>query len=177
MGKKKESKNRINKEISQFGKIHTVRLVGENVEAGIYDLNFAIKLAEDQGLDLVEISNGGNPPVCKVVDYQKYLYEQKKKEKENSKKQKTQKMKEIQLTPNTDDHDFNFKVRHAERFIKEDGDKVKLVVLFKGREITFTEKGQLILLKFADRLSEFATPEKMPNLEGRKMIMILKPKK
>jgi translation initiation factor IF-3 len=173
MGKKNQ-KNRINIEISQFGKVKSVRLVGENVDNGIYDLNYAIKLAEDQGVDLVEI-NSQSTPICRIVDYNKFLYEQNKKAKDNAKNQKKQEVKELRFTPNTDDHDFNFKRNNAESFLKK-GDKVKAVVFFKGREITFKEKGELMLLKFADELKEIAIPERLPILEGMKMIMILKPK-
>jgi translation initiation factor IF-3 len=124
------------------------------------------------GLDLVEISPNANPPVCKIIDYNKFLYEKKKKEKEI--KQKTQKtvIKEIRFTPNTDDHDFDFKANHAEKFIKE-GSKVKAFVQFRGRNIMFKERGELILLKLAERLKEVAQVEKMPTLEGRRMIMFL----
>ena len=173
---KKNNEIRINKQISQFGKVTTVRLVGENVETGVYDLKYALHLAEELGEDLVEISSNSGVPICKIVDYNKYLYEKKKKEKDNIKKVIKQEIKELRFTPNTDDHDFDFKCKHAENFIAE-GNKVKAVVIFKGREIFFKEKGQIILLKFADILKDIAVPESLPKLEGKKMMMILKPKK
>ena len=150
-----------------------VRLVGDNIpELGVYSTEKARELAREMGLDLVEISPNANPPVCKIIDYNKFLYEKKKKEKEI--KQKTQKtvIKEIRFTPNTDDHDFDFKANHAEKFIKE-GSKVKAFVQFRGRNIMFKERGELILLKLAERLKEVAQVEKMPTLEGRRMIMFL----
>lgn len=157
-------------------RVPEVRLVGDNVpEQGVYSTDKARELADEQGLDLVEISPSANPPVCKVIDYNKFLYEKKKKEKEI--KNKTQKtvIKEIRFTPNTDDHDFNFKANHAEGFIN-DGAKVKAFVHFKGRNIMFKERGELILLKLAERLKEIAMVEKMPKLEGKRMIMYLAPK-
>ena len=172
---KDKKKNRINEEISQWGKITSVRLVGENVNNGVYDLKYALNLAKELCLDLVEISNSGLS-VCKVVDYQKFLYEQKQKAKLSSKNQKQQETKELRFTPNTDEHDFNTKMRHAEEFLKK-GDKVKATVFFKGREITFKEKGEILMLRFAEALKEVSTPEHLPKLKGHKMILILKPKK
>jgi translation initiation factor IF-3 len=153
-----------------------VRLVGENVEDGIFPLREAINIAEEIGLDLVEISPTANPPVCKVIDYKKFIYDRKKKQKEI--KAKTQKVivKEIRLGPHTDDHDFNFKLRHAEKFLKE-GAKVKVDVFFKGRSIVYKDKGSIILLRFAQELEEVGKVEQMPKLEGKRMIMILSPKK
>lgn len=153
-----------------------VRLVGENVENGIYQVREAIKMAEEQELDLVEISPTANPPVCKIIDYKKFIYDRKKKQKEI--KAKTQKVvvKEIRLGPHTDDHDFNFKLRHAEKFLKE-GAKVKVDVFFKGRTIVYKDDGKIMLLRFAQELEEFGKVEKMPLLEGKRMIMILTPKK
>jgi translation initiation factor IF-3 len=153
-----------------------VRLVGENVENGIYQVREAIKMAEEQELDLVEISPTANPPVCKIIDYKKFIYDRKKKQKEI--KAKTQKVvvKEIRLGPHTDDHDFNFKLRHAEKFLKE-GAKVKVDVFFKGRTIVYKDDGKIMLLRFAQELEEFGKVEKMPLLEGKRMIMILAPKK
>ncbi len=154
-----------------------MRLVGENIEPGIFDTRDALKIAEEQGLDLVEISPTADPPVCKVMDYQKFLYEQKKKQKElKAKSAKQAVVKEVRFTPNTDDHDFDFKANHAEKFLKE-GSKVKAFVQFKGRGILFKERGELMLLKLAERLKDVGTLEQMPLLEGRRMIATLAPKK
>jgi len=153
-----------------------IRLVGENAENGIYNVREAISIAESLELDLVEISPTANPPVCKIIDYKKFIYDRKKKQKEI--KAKTQKVvvKEIRLGPHTDDHDFNFKLKHAEKFLAE-GAKVKVDVFFKGRSIIYKDNGKIILLRFATELEEFAKVEQMPKLEGKRMIMILSPKK
>ena len=156
-------------------RVPKVRLVGENVETGIYDTTVAQKLAQDQGLDLVEISPQADPPVCKIIDYNKFLYEKKKKEKEMKAKSKVSEVKEIRFTPNTDDHDFDFKSKHAENFLK-DGNKVKAYVQFKGRAIMFKERGELLLLKFAERLVSVGTLESMPKLEGKRMFAIFAPR-
>ena len=156
-------------------RVPQVRLVGENVEVGVYDTQVAQKMAQDQGLDLVEISPQADPPVCKIIDYNKFLYEKKKKEKEMKAKSKVSEVKEIRFTPNTDDHDFDFKSKHAENFLK-DGNKVKAYVQFKGRAIMFKERGELLLLKFAERLVEVGTLESMPKLEGKRMFAIFAPK-
>jgi translation initiation factor IF-3 len=156
-------------------RVPKVRLVGENVEIGIYDTTVAQKLAQDQGLDLVEISPQADPPVCKIIDYNKFLYEKKKKEKEMKAKSKVSEVKEIRFTPNTDDHDFDFKSKHAENFLK-DGNKVKAYVQFKGRAIMFKERGELLLLKFAERLVSVGTLESMPKLEGKRMFAIFAPR-
>ncbi|HRK27138.1 MAG TPA: translation initiation factor IF-3 [Chitinophagales bacterium] len=163
---------RINEEI----RVPQVRLVGDNVTEGVYATSEALKMAEAQEMDLVEIAANAAPPVCRIVDYNKYLYEKKRKEKEI--KAKTQKtvVKDIRFTPNTDDHDFEFKAKHAERFLTE-GDKVKAYVQFKGRAIMFKERGELLLLKFAQRLEEFGILERMPQLEGKSMFIFLSPKK
>ena len=173
MIRKKEAQNKINKFITN----PMVRLVGDNVENRELDTRIALRLADELDLDLVEISNGGNNvSICRIVDYQKFLYEKKKKEKEQKKTQKLNQseLKEIRLTPNTDDHDFDFKLNHAKNFLK-DGDKVLVSVFFKGREITYQEKGKFILLKFADDLSEVGKPENMPKLEGKRMQITIKP--
>jgi translation initiation factor IF-3 len=133
-------------------------------------------LAEEQELDLVEISPTANPPVCKIMDYKKFLYEQKKKQKEIKAKTAKVIVKEIRLGPNIDDHDFNFKLKHAEKFLQE-GAKVKVDVFFKGRSIIYKEKGEIVLLKFAQELEEFGKVERLPVLEGKRMIMIITPKK
>ncbi|WP_126972795.1 translation initiation factor IF-3 [Gynurincola endophyticus] len=156
-------------------RVPQVRLVGENVTVGIYSTQEAMKIAQDQQLDLVEISPQADPPVCKIIDYNKFLYEKKKKEKEMKAKSKAAEVKEIRFTPGTDDHDFDFKARHAEGFLK-DGNKVKAYVQFKGRAIMFKERGELVLLKFAERLSEFGQVEGLPKLEGKRMLMIISPK-
>src|SRR5664279_681215 len=156
-------------------KVPQVRLVGENIEVGVYPIAEAQRIANEQGLDLVEISPQADPPVCKVIDYNKFLYEKKKKEKEMKAKSKVSEVKEIRFTPNTDDHDFNFKSKHAENFLK-DGNKVKAYVQFKGRAIMFKERGELLLLKFAERLVEVGTLESMPKLEGKRMFAIFAPK-
>ncbi len=156
-------------------RVPNVRLVGENVEVGVYPTVEAQKMANDQGLDLVEISPQADPPVCKIIDYNKFLYEKKKKEKEMKAKSKVSEVKEIRFTPNTDDHDFDFKSKHAENFLK-DGNKVKAYVQFKGRAIMFKERGELLLLKFAERLVEAGTLESMPKLEGKRMFAIFAPK-
>jgi translation initiation factor IF-3 len=156
-------------------KVPMVRLVGENIEIGVYPIAEAQKIANEQGLDLVEISPQADPPVCKVIDYNKFLYEKKKKEKEMKAKSKVSEVKEIRFTPNTDDHDFDFKSKHALNFLK-DGNKVKAYVQFKGRAIMFKERGELLLLKFAERLVEVGTLESMPKLEGKRMFAIFAPK-
>jgi translation initiation factor IF-3 len=156
-------------------KVPQVRLVGENIEVGIYSTAEAQRIANDQGLDLVEISPQADPPVCKVIDYNKFLYEKKKREKDMKAKSKVSEVKEIRFTPNTDDHDFDFKSKHAENFLK-DGNKVKAYVQFKGRAIMFKERGELLLLKFAERLVDVGTLESMPKLEGKRMFAIFAPK-
>ncbi len=153
-----------------------VRLVGENVEDGIFPVREAINMANEQDLDLVEISPTANPPVCKVIDYKKFLFDRKKKQKEIKAKTVKVIVKEIRLGPHTDDHDFNFKLKHAEKFL-QDGAKVKVDVFFKGRSIIYKDKGEIILLRFAQELEEFGKVEQMPKLEGKRMIMILTPKK
>ncbi|HRN80530.1 MAG TPA: translation initiation factor IF-3 [Ferruginibacter sp.] len=152
-----------------------VRLVGENVTPGVYSIQEAQQIANSLGMDLVEISPGANPPVCRAIDYNKFLYEEKKKKKEIKAKSKTSEVKEIRFTPNTDDHDFEFKVKHAEKFLLE-GDKVKAHVQFKGRAIMFKERGELLLLKFADRLKEVGALESMPKMEGKRMLVMFAPK-
>ena len=156
-------------------RVPEVRLVGDNVDPGIYPTPEALKIAQSQDLDLVEISPGANPPVCKIIDYNKFLYDEKKKKKEMKAKAKTSEVKEIRFTPNTDDHDFEFKVKHAEKFLT-DGDKVKAHVQFKGRAIMFKERGELLLLKFADRLKDFGALEGMPKMEGKRMLVMFAPK-
>ena len=168
---RKEAEHRIN----HFIRVPQVRLVGDNVEPGIYPTNEAIRKAQEQGLDLVEISPNADPPVCKIIDYNKFLYDKKKKEKEMKANAKVSEVKEIRFTPNTDEHDFNFKAKHAENFLKE-GNKVKAYVQFKGRAIQFQDRGQLLLLKFAERLTDIGVLESMPKMEGRRMLAMFAPK-
>ena len=154
-----------------------VRLVGENIEEqGVYTLAQALQMAENMELDLVEISPNAEPPVCKIVDYQKFLYQQKKKEKELKAKSTKIIVKEIRFGPQTDDHDYNFKLKHAVEFLK-DGHKVKAFVFFKGRSILFKQQGEVLLLRFANDLEEYAKVDSMPVLEGKRMILMLSPKK
>ena len=172
--KEKEATYRINNEI----RCDQVRLVGDNVDPNIYDIRTAIRIANEQGLDLIEINPKSEPPICKIEDYNKFLYNQKKKQKDIEKNNKANKMnlKEMRFTPNTDEHDYEFKKNHIKKFLN-DGDKVKIYVFFKGREIKYADKGQIILLKLADDLSDICLVERMPILDGNKMFMYLKPKK
>ena len=168
---RKEAEHRIN----HFIRVPQVRLVGDNVTMGVYSTQDALKMAQQLELDLVEISPQADPPVCKVIDYNKFLYDKKRKEKDMKAKSKSAELKEIRFTPGTDDHDFDFKARHAENFLKE-GNKVKAYVQFKGRAIMFKERGELVLLKFAERLAEVGQVEGLPKLEGKRMLMIIAPK-
>lgn len=156
-------------------RVPQVRLVGDNVQVGVYPIQDALRMAQEQQLDLVEISPQADPPVCKIIDYNKFLYEKKRKEKEMKAKSKSAEVKEIRFTPGTDDHDFDFKSKHAEAFLKE-GNKVKAYVQFKGRAIMFKERGELLLLKFAERLAEVGQPEALPKMEGKRMLIIFAPK-
>ena len=153
-----------------------VRLVGDNVEVGVYSIQDALKIADDLGLDLIEISPNAEPPVCKILDYQKFLYQQKKRQKEQKAKSTKVVVKEIRFGPQTDEHDYNFKLKHAVGFLKE-GAKVKAYVFFKGRSILFKEQGEVLLLRFANDLEEYGKVEQMPVLEGKRMIIMLSPKK
>ncbi len=153
-----------------------VRLVGDNVETGVYSIHDAQNIADELGLDLIEISPNAQPPVCKVLDYQKFLYQQKKRLKEQKAKAAKVVVKEIRFGPQTDDHDYNFKLKHAMEFLKE-GSKVKAYVFFKGRSILFKEQGEVLLLRFANDLEEYGKVEQMPVLEGKRMIIMLSPKK
>lgn len=169
--KEQQQEHRTNRMI----RIPEVRLVGEGIEPGIYPTEKALAMAEAQGLDLVEISPNAAPPVCRIIDYKKFLYEKKRKEKEMKANSKQSEVKEIRFTPSTDEHDFDFKCKHAEKFLKE-GDKVKAYVQFKGRAIMFKDRGELLLLKFAERLSEIGVLEGMPKMEGKRMLVIFAPK-
>ncbi len=146
------------------------------MEPAILQIKEALALAEEKGLDLVEIASTANPPVCKILDYKKFLYELKKKQKEVKANAAKIVVKEIRLGPNTDDHDFNFKLKHAQSFL-EDGAKVKVYVFFKGRSIVYKEQGEVVLLRFAQELEELGKVEQMPKLEGKRMIMFISPKK
>ena len=168
----KEREHRINEEIN----VPEVRVVGEDIEPGVYPTSTALAMAQAREMDLVEISPQAVPPVCRIIIYNKFLYEKKKKDKEQKANSKQSEIKEIRFTPNTDDHDFDFKSKHAEKFLQE-GDKVKCYVQFKGRSIMFQERGELLLLKFAERLAEWGGLESMPKMEGRRMIAIFSPKK
>ncbi|MCR9249507.1 MAG: translation initiation factor IF-3 [bacterium] len=152
-----------------------VRVVGENVQVDVYPLEKAIRMAKDQNLDLVEISPKADPPVCKIIDYSKFKYEQKKKQKEIKAKSQKTVIKEIRFGPNTDDHDFEFKLKHAMKFLGE-GAKVKAFVHFVGRTIVFKERGEILLLKFAQALEEYGKVEQFPKLEGKRMFLIMSPK-
>jgi translation initiation factor IF-3 len=168
-----EPQHRINRNITS----PQVRLVGENIEEqGVYPLRDALRMADELELDLVEISPKADPPVCKITDYSKFLYQQKKKQKEMKAKAVKIVVKEIRFGPQTDEHDFEFKLRHAEKFLK-DGAKVKAFVFFKGRSILFKEQGEILLLRLATELEDVGTVEQMPKLEGKRMIMMISPKK
>ncbi|MBP8945339.1 MAG: translation initiation factor IF-3 [Paludibacteraceae bacterium] len=168
-----EYPHRINEEIKG---VTQVRLVGDNVQQGIYSIEEALKIADEQNLDLVEISPKADPPVCKIIDYQKFLYQLKKREKEQKAKTARVVVKEIRFGPQTDDHDYNFKLKHAQEFLK-DGCKVKAYVFFKGRSILFKEQGEVLLLRFANDLEDYAKVEHLPELEGKRMTIVLSPKK
>ncbi|THD65890.1 translation initiation factor IF-3 [Robertkochia marina] len=171
---RREIKNphRINKEI----RVPEVRLVGDNVEMDVYPTKKAQAMAEELGLDLVEISPNAKPPVCKILDYKKFLYEQKKRDKAMKAKASKVTVKEIRFGPNTDDHDYEFKKKHAEKFLKE-GSKLKAYVFFKGRSIVYKDKGEILLLKLASELEDLGKVEQMPKLEGKRMTMFIAPKK
>lgn len=165
--------NRINDAIRG---LKEVRLVGDNVEQGVYPFNEAMRIADELELDLVEISPKADPPVCRIVDYQKFLYQQKKREKEQKAKASKIIVKEIRFGPQTDEHDYNFKLKHTIGFLKE-GCKVKAYVFFKGRSILFKDQGELLLARFANDLEEYAKVDQLPQLEGKRMIIVLSPKK
>ncbi len=170
--RKKEDEHKINNYI----RAPFVRLVGDNVgDSDIVSLKEALEKADDLGLDLVEISPNADPPVCKIIDYQKFLYQKKKKEKEKKTKAQKTVVKEIRFGPHTDEHDYNFKLKHAEKFLKE-GAKVKAFVFFKGRTILYKEKGEILLLKLAQDLEEFGKIENLPKLEGKRMTIFILPK-
>ncbi|MCQ2351482.1 MAG: translation initiation factor IF-3 [Paludibacteraceae bacterium] len=169
----KENPHRINEHIRGVAE---VRLVGDNVDAGIYNIKDALRIADEQELDLVEISASAVPPVCKIIDYSKFLYQLKKKEKEQKQKAAKVTVKEIRFGPQTDEHDYNFKLKHAQNFLSE-GSKLKAYVFFKGRSIMFKEQGEVLLLRFANDLEEYGKVEQMPSLEGKRMTILMSPKK
>jgi translation initiation factor IF-3 len=156
--------------------VSEVRLVGDNVESAVMSTPAALVLAKELELDLVEISPKADPPVCRIIEYKKFLYDQKKKQKEMKAKQQKVVVKEIRFGPNTDDHDFNFKLKHAKKFLEE-GSKLKAYVFFRGRTIVFKERGEILLLKFAQELEEYGTVEQLPRLEGKRMTVLFNPKK
>lgn len=153
-----------------------VRLVGEGTEPKVVSTSEAIKMADEMGLDLVEISPNAEPPVCKILDYSKFLYNQKKKQKELKAKQSKIVIKEIRFGPNTDEHDFNFKLKNARKFLEE-GSKVKAFVFFRGRTIVFKDRGEILLLKFAQAVEDLGVLEQMPKLEGKRMTIMINSKK
>jgi translation initiation factor IF-3 len=167
-----KGQHRINEQI----RAKEVRIVGDDIESAVYPIAQALKLAEEHGADLVEISPNAVPPVCRIIDYSKFLYQLKKRAKEQKAKQVKVNVKEIRFGPQTDEHDYNFKLKHAIGFL-QDGDKVKAYVFFKGRSILFKEQGEVLLLRFANDLEEYAKVEQMPLLEGKRMTISLSPKK
>lgn len=173
---KGDNKNKLQYRINDQIRAREVRIVGEDVESTVMPTRDALRLAEDKGVDLVEISPNAQPPVCRLIDYSKFLYQQKKKQKEIKAKQVKVEVKEIRFGPQTGDADYAFKLKHAQEFLK-DGNKVKAYVFFKGRSIVFKEQGEVLLLRFANDLEELAKVESMPSLEGKKMFLTLAPKK
>ena len=170
--REEEAQHKINDKITA----QEVRVVFEGKEPQVMSTSKALELAEEEGLDLVEISPNANPPVCKILDYKKFLYNQKRKQKELKAKQTKIVVKEIRFGPNTDEHDFNFKLAHAKKFLEE-GSKVKAFVFFRGRTIVFKDRGEILLLKFAQELADYGIVEQLPKLEGKKMILMINPKK
>ena len=171
-----DNKQKFQYRINEAIRVKEVRLVGDNVEQGVYTIQQALRIANDQELDLVEISPNVNPPVCRVVDYQKFIFQLKKKQKEQKAKSVKVVVKEIRFGPQTDDHDYNFKLRHAKGFLSE-GSKVKAYVFFRGRSILFKDQGEVLLLRFANDLEDYGRVESMPVLEGKRMTIMLAPKK
>jgi translation initiation factor IF-3 len=170
--RQQEEQHRINEKITA----REVRVVADGMEPAVMSTSQALKLAQEQELDLVEISPKAVPPVCKILDYRKFLYDQKKKQKELKAKQLKVTIKEVRFGPNTDDHDFNFKLNHARKFLEE-GNKVKAFVFFRGRTIVFKERGEILLLKFAQELEDVGILEQMPKLEGKRMTIMINSKK
>ena len=160
----------------QIRGVRDVRIVGDDIESSVVSISKALQIAEQRGVDLVEISPNAEPPVCRLIDYSKFIYQQKKHQKEIKAKQVKVDVKEIRFGPQTDDHDYNFKLKHAQGFLS-DGDKVKAHVFFKGRSILFKEQGEVLLLRFAADLEEYGKLDQMPVLEGKRMTIMLSPKK
>lgn len=171
-----DNKQKFQYRINEAIRVKEVRLVGDNVEQGVYTIQQALRIANDQELDLVEISPNVNPPVCRVVDYQKFIFQLKKKQKEQKAKSVKVVVKEIRFGPQTDDHDYNFKLKHAKGFLSE-GSKVKAYVFFRGRSILFKDQGEVLLLRFANDLEDYGRVESMPVLEGKRMTIMLAPRK
>ena len=171
-----DNKQKFQYRINEAIRVKEVRLVGDNVEQGVYTIQQALRIANDQELDLVEISPNVNPPVCRVVDYQKFIFQLKKKQKEQKAKSVKVVVKEIRFGPQTDDHDYKFKLKHAQGFLSE-GSKVKAYVFFRGRSILFKDQGEVLLLRFANDLEDYGRVESMPVLEGTRMTIMIAPKK
>ena len=167
-----KGQHRINEQI----RAKEVRIVGDDVESAVYPIAQALKMAEDHEADLVEISPNAVPPVCRIIDYSKFLYQLKKRQKEQKAKQVKVNVKEIRFGPQTDEHDYQFKLKHAMEFLNE-GNKVRAYVFFRGRSILFKEQGEVLLLRFANDLEEYGKVEQMPKLEGKKMFLYMSPKK
>lgn len=172
----KNDKMKLQYRINEQIRSREVRIVGDDIEATVMPTHKALQLAEQKGLDLVEISPNAVPPVCRLIDYSKFLYQQKKRQKELKAKQVKIEVKEIRFGPQTDEHDYNFKLKHAKEFLSE-GDKVKAYVFFRGRSILFKEQGEVLLLRFANDLEDYGKVEQMPVLEGKRMIIFIAPKK
>lgn len=172
----KNDKMKMQYRVNEQIRAHEVRIVGDDIESVVMPLTRALQLAEQKGADLVEISPNAEPPVCRIIDYSKFLYQQKKRQKEIKAKQVKVEVKEIRFGPQTDEHDYNFKLKHAQTFLSE-GDKVKAYVFFRGRSILFKEQGEVLLLRFANDLEEYGKVEQMPTLEGKRMIIFISPKK
>lgn len=169
---RKKPQHRTNRQI----RVPEVRIVGDGIESCVLPTREALQIAEQKGLDLVEISPNAQPPVCRIIDYSKFLYQQKKHQKELKARQTKIEVKEIRFGPQTDEHDYDFKLKHAKEFLS-DGNKVKAYVFFRGRSILFKEQGEVLLLRFANDLEEYGKVEQMPQLEGKRMIIFIAPKK
>ncbi|MCI7272884.1 translation initiation factor IF-3 [bacterium] len=174
--KPRRDRNKPEHRINEQIRCREVRIVGDDVESEVMPTRQAIQLAQQKGVDLVEISPNAEPPVCRLINYSKFLYQQKKRQKELKAKQVKIEVKEIRFGPQTDEHDYNFKLKHAKEFLS-DGDKVKAYVFFRGRSILFKEQGEVLLLRFANDLEEYGKVEQMPVLEGKRMILFIAPKK
>ncbi len=172
----KNDKNKLQYRVNEQIRSREVRIVGDDVESAVLPTHKALQMAEQRGVDLVEISPNAEPPVCRLIDYSKFLYQQKKRQKELKAKQVKIEVKEIRFGPQTDEHDYNFKLKHAKEFLSE-GDKVKAYVFFRGRSILFKEQGEVLLLRFANDLEDYGKVEQMPVLEGKRMIIFIAPKK